>query len=36
MNEELEPLAGVEAPNNWIGGLLTVAALLFAYWLTDN
>lgn len=32
MNDELEALAGVEAPTNWIGGLLTVAVLFFAYW----
>ena len=25
--DEFEPLAGVEAPNDWIGGLLTVAVL---------
>ena len=36
MNDEFEALAPVEAPTNWIAGLLTVAALLFAYWLTDN
>lgn len=32
MNDELEALAPVEAPTNWIGGLLTVAVLFFAYW----
>lgn len=32
MSEELEPLAGVEAPNEWIGGLLTVSVIFFAYW----
>jgi hypothetical protein len=35
MNDELDALSGVEAPNDWIGGLLTVAALLFAYWITN-
>ena len=29
--DEFEPLAGVEAPNDWIGGLLTIAVLFFAY-----
>lgn len=32
MSEELEPLAGVEASNEWIGGLLTIAVLFFSYW----
>ena len=31
MNDEFEALAPVEAPNSWIGGLLTIAVLFFAY-----
>lgn len=29
--DEFEPLAVVESPNDWIGGLLTIAVLFFAY-----
>ena len=32
MNDEFEALAPVEAPTNWIGGLLVFAGLFFAYW----
>lgn len=31
MNDEFEPLAPVEAPTDWVGGLLTIAVLFFAY-----
>mgnify|MGYP000865882782 FL=1 len=31
MNDEFEALAPVEAPTNWIGGLLVFAGLIFVY-----
>lgn len=33
MNDEFEPLAPVEVPIDWVGGLKTFAALIFVYWL---
>ena len=33
MNDEFEPLAPVEVPIDWIGGLAAIAGLFFAYWL---
>lgn len=29
--DEFEPLSGVDVPVDWIGGLLTIAVLIFAY-----
>jgi len=31
MNDESEALAGVDAPVNWVGGLLVFAGLIFVY-----
>lgn len=31
MNDEFDALSGVEAPTDWVGGLLTVAVLFFSY-----
>jgi len=31
MNDEFEALAGVDAPVNWVGGLLVFAGLIFVY-----